>query len=168
MIVAVTPQCKTAKAIIQAGNLQSIPLSQEEHASYLRRSLIYHVPAVDTYKLRGRCRTGCQTPAPAPGVMQAWGRSCCLRGCFRWLSIVPGGHEECPCERARNTHNQFQNSKMGSKMSVHTVPYFSREMSAFYLVSFKERYLDFVEYLLLLQITFACYFVGSPLAHVDM
>lgn len=41
-------------------------------------------------------------------------------------------------------------------------------MSAFYLVSFKERYLDFVEYLLLLQITFACYFVGSPLAHVDM
>ena len=71
-------------------------------------------------------------------------------------------HEEYPqvepCERACDMHNQFQNRKMGLKMSVHTVPYFGREMSALHLVSFKERYLDFVPYLLLLQITYACYF----------
>lgn len=54
--------------------------------------------------------------------------------------------------------NQFQKRKMGLKMTVHTVPYFGREMSAFHSVSFEERYLDFVQYLLFLQITYACYF----------
>lgn len=67
-----------------------------------------------------------------------------------------------PCERAHDMHNRFQTRKMGLKMSVHTVPYVGREMSAFHLVSFKERYLDFVQYLLLLQITYACYFLALP------
>jgi len=48
--------------------------------------------------------------------------------------------------------------KVDLKMSVHTVPYCGREMSTFHLVSFKGRYLNLVHYLLLLQITSACYF----------